>query len=211
VWPPTDWPQTLGTAWLLLLIAGVATLASLSQLAFIIVLVRQAIRDPLTGCFSRQSGAELLELQFTISLRGGTPLTVAFVDLDHFKGVNDAYGHEVGDMVLINAAKQISMQLRTGDILARWGGEEFVIIMPDTDIANALIGLERLRAAGIGMRPEGVPLTVSIGLAERISESAADWRALVELADARMYRAKQAGRDRVVARGMPEDPFPAAG
>jgi len=198
-WPPADWPQVLVAFWLLLLVAAVATLSSVSQLAFIIALVRNTIRDPLTGAFSRQSGAELLDLQFNLSERGGTPLAVAFLDLDYFKRVNDEYGHEVGDMVLLNAASQISTQLRTGDILVRWGGEEFIIILPGTDAAQARIGLDRLREAGLGMRPELAPVTASIGLAERTADGVADWQSLVALADSRMYRAKQAGRDRIVA------------
>lgn len=198
-WPPTDWPHIIGTFWLVMLITTVAILASVSQLAFIIALVRHAIRDPLTGCFSRQSGMELLELQFIISERSDTPMAVAFLDIDHFKMVNDEYGHEVGDMVLVNTAHQVSTELRTGDILVRWGGEEFIIIMPNTDVERALIGIERVRAAGLGMRPERVPVTASIGVAERIADNAADWHALIELADARMYQAKQAGRDRIVS------------
>lgn len=199
-WPVPDWPQVLGAFWLLLLIAAVAALASMSQLAFIIVLVRNAIRDPLTGAFSRQSGMELLELQFILSARSGTPLAVAFLDIDHFKRVNDEFGHEAGDRVLASVSRGVSAHLRTGDILVRWGGEEFVLIMPNTDSHQAVTGLERMRAGGIGLRPEGAPLTVSIGIAERGADQAADWKTLVELADARMYEAKQAGRNRIVSR-----------
>lgn len=198
-WPVADWPQVIGAFWLLLLIAAVATLASLSQLAFIIVLVRHAIRDPLTGAFSRQSGAELLELQFILSARSDTPLTVAFIDIDHFKRVNDEHGHEAGDRTLATAAHGISRHLRTGDILVRWGGEEFILIMPNTAASNAAAGLSRMRTAGLGMRPEGTPLTASIGLAERIADRISDWKSLVELADARMYQAKQSGRNCIVS------------
>ncbi|MEW5768845.1 MAG: GGDEF domain-containing protein [Pseudomonadota bacterium] len=198
-WPPADWPGILGTYWLLLLITGVAILASISQLAFVIVLVRQAIRDPLTSCFSRGSGEELLELQYIISARSGTPLAIAFLDIDHFKRVNDEFGHEAGDQVIIGAVKRISENLRTGDMLARWGGEEFILIMPNTDLAMARIALGRLREAGLGLRPDGAPLTVSIGVAERLADASADWKSLVEVADARMYEAKRGGRDRIVS------------
>lgn len=199
-WPTVDWPLALGTLWLLLLIGAVATLASVSQLAFIIALVRNAIRDPLTGAFSRQGGSELLALQFNQSVRSGTPLAVAFIDLDEFKRINDEHGHEAGDRALVAAVQQMTRQLRTGDILARWGGEEFVIIMPNTAAAKAAVGLERTRAAGFGQRPEGGPLTACIGIAERSADKVDDWSMLVDLADARMYEAKQSGRNRIVTR-----------
>ena len=202
-WPDVDWPQTLGAFWLLLLIGTVATLASMSQLAFIIALMRNAIRDRLTGAFSRQGGSELLALQFLQSVRAGTPLALAFIDLDHFKRVNDEYGHEAGDRSLAGAAERMARQLRAIDILVRWGGEEFVIVMPNATAGKAAVALERLRAGGFGERPEGGPLTASIGLAERIEDQADDWAMLIELADARMYEAKQAGRNRLVGRYRP--------
>lgn len=200
-WPASDWPSIAGAFWLLLLIMTVAVFSSASQLAFIIVLVRQTIRDPLTGSFSRPGGEELLELQFIIAARSGAPLALAFIDLDHFKQVNDDYGHEAGDGVLRQTVDTIAGGLRTGDILARWGGEEFLLIMPNTDCVQAQVALERLRAAGLGTRPDGMPQTVSVGVAERTADDAANWKALVDLADARMYRAKQAGRDRIFACG----------
>lgn len=184
--------------WLLAVIAVVATLAGMSQLGFMISLVRQAIRDPLTGTFSRMSGEELLEIQYIISMRTHSPLAVAFFDLDNFKSINDTYGHEAGDQVLVSMAERIRKSLRTGDMLARWGGEEFVLIMPNAFPATALQALERLRDAGLGGRPDGLPITASIGLAERLADGARDWRALVEIADRRMYVAKQSGKDRVV-------------
>ncbi len=200
-WPAVDGPQALGAFWLLLLIAAVAALASMSQLAFIIALVSHAIRDPLTAAFTRHSGEELLELQFALSLRSGSPLTVAFLDIDHFKRVNDEHGHEAGDRVLATAAQRIAGNLRSGDVLVRWGGEEFIVIMPNTGLEQAAVGLDRVREAGLGTRPEGTPLSASIGLAERISDRVAGWKPLVDLADSRMYQAKQSGRDRIV--GIP--------
>ncbi len=189
----------IGTFWLLLLISVVATLAGMSQLGFMIALVRQAIRDPLTGSFSRLSGEELLEIQFIIAVRSNSPLSVAFIDLDDFKKVNDGYGHEAGDHVLIDATEHIRANLRTGDMLARWGGEEFVLIMPNTYRADAVMAIERLRSVGLGQRPDGSPVTASIGLAERLEDEAVDWRRLVEVADQRMYVAKQSGKNKVVA------------
>lgn len=198
-WPGYDGIVDLaGVFWLLLLVAAVAMFACMSQLAFVIALVRQAIRDPLTGCFSRRSGEELLELQFTLARRAGTPLSIAFIDLDRFKQVNDDYGHEAGDALLRRTAHAISQQLRKHDILVRWGGEEFVLIMPHTDGAHARVALERLRRAGLGQRPDGSPQMASIGVAERTAERAQDWQSLAAVADGRMYRAKHGGRDRIV-------------
>jgi diguanylate cyclase (GGDEF)-like protein len=198
-WHTMDWPSFVGAFWLLVLITGVASLAGMSQLSFMIALVRQAIRDALTGAFSRASGEEVIDLQFTQAQRSGAPLALAFIDLDHFKSVNDEFGHEAGDQVLINMITNISARLRHGDMLVRWGGEEFLLIMPDTTLAQAEMAMARLRDVGFGMRPDRCPVTASIGLAERRADNSADWKCLVETADARMYCAKQAGRDRVVS------------
>lgn len=193
-----DWPPVAATFWLLMLIAAVAALAGVSQLAFMIVLVRESIRDGLTGCFSRQSGEELLELQFILARRSTTPLSIAFIDLDHFKVVNDTWGHDAGDKVLVDAVAHIKSTLRVGDILIRWGGEEFVLVMPNTSAPKALTALHRMKAAGLGARPDGTPITASIGLAELQADGMEDWPQLVEVADARMYIAKHTGRDRIV-------------
>ncbi|WP_025916572.1 diguanylate cyclase [Herminiimonas sp. CN] len=199
-WTTLDWPSFAGAFWLLVLITSVSTLAGMSQLAFMIALVRQAIRDPLTGVFSRSSGEEVLELQFTIASRSNAALSVAFIDLDHFKNINDKFGHEAGDRALRDMTGNVSSNLRRGDLLARWGGEEFLLIMPDTDLSQAEAALLRLRSIGFGLRPDNTPLTASIGIAERSADSAADWKALIDLADQRMYLAKQNGRDRIFSR-----------
>ena len=175
-----------------------AILAGMSQLGFMIVMVRQAIRDPLTGCFSRLSGEELLDIQFILSTRSQSPLSLAFIDIDNFKSVNDNYGHETGDHVLAAVSDALRRTLRTGDMLVRWGGEEFIVIFPNAYCANALEAIGRSRSNGLGIRPDGQPITVSIGMAERTRDGTADWRQLVEIADRRMYLAKQGGKDRVV-------------
>jgi len=188
----------LSASGLVLLIAIVATLSAMSQLGFMITLVQTAIRDKLTDCYSRASGVEMLDIQFTLASRSKAPLSIAFVDLDNFKSVNDSYGHDAGDQVLINAARNIRSTLRTGDMLARWGGEEFILIMPNTRCHDAAYAIERLRTNGLGMRPDDKPMTASIGISERSEDNAADWKTLVEIADQRMYQAKQSGKDRVV-------------
>ena len=199
-WATLDWPSFAGAFWLLVLITGVSTLAGMSQLAFMIALVRQAIRDPLTGTFSRSSGEEVLEMQFTIANRSHAALSIAFIDLDHFKSINDQFGHEAGDKALLDMTDIVSNHLRHGDMLARWGGEEFLLIMPNTDLIQAQAALLRMRSLGFGMRPDHTPLTASIGIAERNADQVTDWKALVDLADQRMYQAKQGGRDRVAGR-----------
>lgn len=209
-WPTLDWPSFTGAFWLLVLITGVAALAGMSQLAFMIALVRQTIRDALTGAFSRASGEEMIDLQFNLACRAGTPLTVAFLDLDHFKTVNDTFGHEAGDSVLTTMVDSVTRHLRTGDVLTRWGGEEFLLIMPNATSAQATVALERLRSSGFGLRPDRTPVTASIGLAERIGDGCADWKTLVTLADARMYQAKENGRDRIVGAGPAQAPALAA-
>lgn len=196
--PILDWPTMAASFWLLMLITGVSVLAGLSQLAFMIVLVRESIRDSMTGCYSRNSGEELLDLQFTLSMRNNTPLSLIFIDLDHFKQVNDQFGHDAGDNVLIGASAAIRNKLRTGDMLVRWGGEEFIMIFPSSTLQQASYALERLRESGFGKRPDGTPVTASIGVAERLADGAQEWHQLVEKADARMYLAKQGGRDRIV-------------
>lgn len=197
-WTSLDWPSFAGAFWLLLLITGVSTMAGMSQLAFMIALVRQAIRDPLTGVFSRRSAEEMLELQFTLSTRSQGPLSLVFIDLDHFKDINDRFGHDAGDTVLKAMSAAVSGNLRQGDVLARWGGEEFVLIMPHTSQEQAVAAMQRMQTLGFGVRPDGTPLTASMGLAERSADQCADWRTLVEWADGRMYQAKSGGRNRMV-------------
>jgi diguanylate cyclase (GGDEF)-like protein len=196
-----SWMGLFGTFWLLLLLTGISTLAGCSQLAFIVALVRQAVRDPLTACFTRRSGEELLNLQFSISCRSKAPLSLAFVDLDHFKSVNDQFGHEAGDLILQQAATSIRQMLRAGDMLVRWGGEEFLIIMPNTDIHQADMALARLCLSGLGKRPDGKAITASAGIAERMQDEVANQHDLINLSDHRMYLAKEQGRNRVIREG----------
>jgi diguanylate cyclase (GGDEF)-like protein len=94
----------------------------------------------------------------------------------------------------------VSHNLRRGDMLARWGGEEFLLIMPNTDLVQAEAALVRLRGIGFGLNPNQAPVTASIGIAERVADQASEWKSLVEMADQRMYRAKQNGRDQVCSR-----------
>ncbi|WP_022964971.1 GGDEF domain-containing protein [Denitrificimonas caeni] len=196
-WSTLNWPSFAGGFWLLILIAGVTALASVSQLAFMITLVRQAIHDPLTGVFSRRSGEEILSMQWSAAQRNESHLALAFIDLDHFKNINDNFGHEAGDKVLRNFATHLSKTLRGSDSLLRWGGEEFLLLMPNTSLEEARFALDRMQSNGLGLRPDGQPLTASIGLSERTHDKSQSYQQMLELADKRMYLAKQAGRDQI--------------
>lgn len=198
-----NWSSHLGAFWLLVLITAVASMSGMSQLGFMMALIRQASHDALTGAFTRTSGEELLDIQFHIACRNKGPLSVVFIDLDNFKKINDQFGHDAGDRSLSAAASMISSSLRGGDMLLRWGGEEFIILLPGYDCKAAASMIERLRESGMGVRPDGLPMTASCGLAERLHDSAADWRTLVEIADQRMYQAKLAGKNRYVGCANP--------
>ncbi len=191
----------LGAQWLLMLLAVVATLSGMSQLHFMSQLVDQASHDGLTRAYNRRVGEEMLAQHFVNSARSQAALAVAFVDLDDFKSINDKYGHEEGDNALRAASASLRRVLRRGDLLIRWGGEEFLAVMPNTDPAGAVIAVHRLRLSGLGIRPDGRPLTASVGIAERVSDDIESWHDLVEKADHRMYAAKQSGKDRVIGCG----------
>jgi diguanylate cyclase (GGDEF)-like protein len=190
-----NWNTHIGAFWLLLLIATTATLAGMSQLALMAALVTQANHDPLTHCFNRASGEEMFNLQFSIAERNGNPLTVIFIDLDNFKSINDNYGHDVGDRILISAVEAIRKNLRGGDALVRWGGEEFLMVLPNTNCSSAIAMLERVRINGLGQRPDDSMLTASYGIAERLLDCPDNSQRLIEIADQRMYQAKHSGKD----------------
>ena len=182
--------------WLLLLIEAAAGFAAASQMRLLTALIEQAMRDPLTSCLRRESGAQMLELQFGLAQRHGTAISVLFADIDHFKRVNDAFGHEAGDRVLAATAEAFRDMARETDTLIRWGGEEFVLVLPHTTAHDAVILIERLGRRGLGGLPDALPVTVSIGVAHLPGDGVRDAYELVALADKRMYRAKQAGRNR---------------
>lgn len=193
-----DADSHLGLLWLLALIAAVAVLSGMSQLHFLIEIIIKSSHDQLTNAFNRAAGEELLEKYFLLSQRNLTPLTLIFIDLDKFKSVNDTFGHEAGDGVLREAAEKIMNSIRRVDLFVRWGGEEFLIVAPYTtgDTSNAL--LERLSNTGLGQRPDGKPVTASMGRAELLADKPDSLGRLIEIADQRMYKAKQSGRNRMV-------------
>ena len=192
--------------WLVGAIASVAAYAAMSQLHLLHAVVRQSLRDPLTQCMRREFGTELLETQFLLATRHGTPLAVLFADIDRFKAVNDTFGHEAGDRVLAQAAASLRAVLRESDLLVRWGGEEFLVMLPHAGAADARLLVERLRARGFGRLDDGRAVTMSLGIAQHPGDGCASAADLVALADKRMYTAKQAGRNRCVgAEGEPAE------
>jgi diguanylate cyclase (GGDEF)-like protein len=191
-----DWTRELTTIWVLLVILGIYAFAGMIQLHYMIALLKRASHDPLTGAFTRRSGMELLDSQFKASIEQELPISIAFFDIDNFKSVNDVYGHDEGDKVLRQAANALNKLLRQGDSVIRWGGEEFLVVMTGTGNEGSRIALARVLQNWLGTRPDGKPLTASIGVAERIKDKVEDWPQLIELADQRMYKSKLSGKAR---------------
>jgi len=193
-----SWSSHLGAFWLLFLITAVATLAGMSQLSFMSVIVEQGARDSLTGALNRLSGVDMLDSLFHLAGRNKAPLSVVFLDLDNFKQVNDLYGHIEGDRVLARFTSAVKNNLRKSDLLLRWGGEEFILVLPNTSCEQAMDKVASLRQQGFGLRPDNTRQTASFGIAEYISDNITSWDELVALADQRMYQAKNSGKDTVV-------------
>ena len=162
------------------------------------LLVRQANQDALTGLPNRRHTAERLAGHLHEAAASSQPLTVALLDFDHFKQINDRYGHACGDFVLREFARLSRTVLRADDTLGRWGGEEFLLILPNCRLDDAYRGVERLRKLVVDMRLPGAPsdvrVSMSAGLATKISARISP-EELVASADAALYDAKSGGRD----------------
>ena len=156
--------------------------------------------DPLTGTFNRLAYEERVEQEFARWKRFGTAVSLAVLDIDHFKTINDTYGHQAGDKVLTTIATVLADNVRETDFLARYGGEEFVLIMPGADAQAGYHVTEKLRTAvencGFHYRGESVPITVSCGITEFLSPASDSVVAAFARADQAMYGAKAAGRNR---------------
>jgi diguanylate cyclase (GGDEF)-like protein len=163
---------------------------------------RQSVLDPLTGLFNRRHFDAALKRELARSRRKNVPVSLVLVDIDHFKNVNDGYGHAVGDAVLRTIAQQLRLGIREGDIACRYGGEEMVLLLPECTAADAGARAEAIRVAlaAITPNPEGdgpERITASFGVAA-YPVHAQDAEALFWAADKALYRAKQHGRNRVV-------------
>ncbi|WP_158660215.1 ligand-binding sensor domain-containing diguanylate cyclase [Niveispirillum cyanobacteriorum] len=167
-------------------------------------LAELATRDPLTGIHNRRAFMDRLDQEWTAALRHGHPFCILMMDLDHFKEVNDTYGHLVGDTVLREVARRAAGALREVDFLARYGGEEFVVLTSHTEATQALIAADRIRHAvgGTPIALEGVSIqvTISIGLAQA-DPTRETQTSLFNRTDGALYAAKASGRNRVVVAG----------
>lgn len=160
-----------------------------------------AITDPLTGILNRRHFFELAEKELERTTRYKHPLTIVLFDIDHFKKVNDTYGHLAGDQVLIKLTNFSQSKLRSVDIIARYGGEEFVILMPDTDCNAAEKLTERLRQmvaeTPMHLGPPNISITLSLGIACWDGDGEMNIKALVDSADQALYHSKRTGRNRL--------------
>lgn len=179
-----------------------------------------AIRDGLTGLYNHRHFQERLRTELARAQRYGQPLSCLMLDLDHFKSLNDTYGHPFGDEVLKKVAHTLRDEARQGDVIARYGGEEFVLVLPSTDVAGARAFAERIgeRIAAEPVHGDGfsAPVTVSVGVATSTDPRVRSERDLIKLADAALYAAKRLGRNRVCvaddpAVGLSATPTPPAG
>lgn len=181
-----------------LLLARVFEAANRRAFALEQQLMREARTDALTGLLNRRALEEFAQLELKRGDRFATPLSAILCDIDHFKSINDRDGHAAGDRVIRAVGERLRAELRETDAFGRWGGEEFIAILPDTPAAAAQVLAERMRAAiEAGPVGDGGPrVTVSLGVAQRAPGG--EWDLLVKAADEALYRAKAQGRNRVV-------------
>lgn len=161
-----------------------------------------ALTDPLTGALNRRALKETVKRAISRAKRDNSPLSLIITDLDHFKKINDIYGHPAGDAVLKHTVKLYLGKLRTEDLLARYGGEEFVIVLPGVNVAGAFVVAERLRAACekniVPFDDHLIQVTSSFGTT-CLSKETIGYETLVKQADEALYRAKEQGRNKTVS------------
>lgn len=195
-----SWPAQISR----LIMMATASALSLALVARSQKLLRLATSDPLTRLFNRGYVDDRLAIELSRARRHQQRLTLAVIDVDRFKSLNDKYGHSAGDIVLRKMGAILKDSFRKSDTTARYGGEEFVVIMPETDVEAALLKLENLRELvaaepiELNARGETVKVTISAGLAG-LPEDGSDAAELFALADERLFQAKRLGRNRIVA------------
>ena len=165
-------------------------------------LQRLAALDPLTGVYNRRFGLGRLHEEFERSIRSNIPMGLLMMDIDHFKNVNDTYGHQVGDRILKSIASIIRTVLREGDILIRYGGEEFLAVLPAAASEDLMLVGERIRRSvedsSVIEGQQTIKVTLSLGGAAYPNQSVEKESTLIQLADDSLYQAKETGRNRVI-------------
>jgi diguanylate cyclase (GGDEF)-like protein len=159
---------------------------------------RLAMTDALTGLANRRHGEQTMRRELARAQRYGTKLCLALLDIDYFKSINDSQGHGVGDEVLMGVGRTIMASIRESDFAARWGGEEFLLLMPNTDLEGAVVCCERIRT-GVSSRVScaGKPVTISIGIS--LHNGGEPVEITVARADQKLYEAKNTGRNRLAS------------
>lgn len=145
-------------------------------------------KDSLTGLYNRRYFYEILEMEFKRARRNNISISLLFIDVDNFKKINDTYGHKYGDHVLVKLANTLKKEIRDVDIISRWGGEEFIVLLNDTDIDGSRVVAERLRAA-VEKQKFQTDITISIGVTS--SDGSISIEKIVSLADDALYKAKE--------------------
>ena len=167
-----------------------------------LTLENMAMHDQLTGLANRHKFLQTYMVEAERRNRSRTPLSLLLIDVDHFKSVNDRFGHLAGDSCLRAIAAVLERSVRTADLVGRFGGEEFLVLLPDTDAEGAKAAAENLcrevRATGFSVDDQPLALTISIGTATLLPDQSADFDAFMQRADTAVYRAKATGRDTVV-------------
>ena len=166
-----------------------------------IILEEQAITDALTKAHNRRHFFQLAYYSIEHTRRSGEPLSIILLDADHFKSINDTYGHQAGDEILIELVKNCEQVLRKSDVFARYGGEEFIVLMPNTSKETAYITAERLRTMiskePLKYKEQSIKLTISLGIAGWSGQTELDLDEMITNADKALYAAKQAARNRI--------------
>jgi len=171
------------------------------------------LRDSLTGLLNHTTTKEQLSIELSRMRRSGLSLAFALIDLDHFKSVNDTYGHPIGDQVLKTMSNMLKQRLRMTDIIGRYGGEEFAVALPDVSPSNAMVVLDKVREAFAQIQQihSGGEFTVTLSCGVAMFPDFDDVPSLTEAADQALYEAKSKGRNRVVLAAPPETPKRSAG
>jgi len=171
-----------------------------------------ALRDGLTKVFNKKYFTDYLEKEFAFAARHGSPLALIFLDIDYFKRINDTHGHPAGDFVLSELSQLMATLVRTEDVLARFGGEEFTVLCRGTDLAGAKTVAERLRrtveAHTFSFGAKTIPVTISLGIAAIPDTAITDHAQFLAASDKALYEAKRTGRNRVCIHGTETTPKP---